>query len=136
MDASSASIPVITGAARETTTYHEQHPADEKESSFSVVGTVPKERAAKLDHIGHNENTASAVGDEYIFAKGGAFVIDGMQMKNVIFTNVHIIYHGSPLQMDNVFFVNCTFSVDRQPSGQSFADTFLKSGPSTTFAAA
>ncbi|HEY5175534.1 MAG TPA: hypothetical protein VII95_08225 [Terriglobales bacterium] len=43
--------------------------------------------------------------------------IDELQWHDVIFVNSRIIYRGGPLRFDNVTFVNCTFSVERNDDG-------------------
>jgi hypothetical protein len=97
---------------------------------------VPIAQAARLGLIGEDENKDLSQGNPYLLVDGGGIVIDGMDIKNVIFRGVHIVYRGGPLKMSNAYFADCVFDVIRErPAGESFAATFLKSGPSTTFSA-
>jgi hypothetical protein len=59
--------------------------------------------------------------------------LDGYRLKNIIFKDVKVLYEGGPVEMENVYSVNCTFEVSRRPNGQSFASTVLASSPATTF---
>jgi hypothetical protein len=99
----------------------------------SVVGIVPAEKAARLNLIGVNENVKSRYGNEFIFVDEGDVVLDGWQMKNVVFRNAHIVYKGGPTVMENVFFLNCTFEIVPQAGGRALASTLLVQNPVTSF---
>ena len=122
-----------------TTKYHKGiAPEGENRPTFSVPAgvSVPKEQAAKFDLIGVDQNKDSKEGNPLLIASGGGIVLDGMELKNMIFRGVHIVYRGGPLKMDNVYFENCVFDVTQERHGESFAATLLRSGPSTTLTAA
>lgn len=61
-------------------------------------------------------------------------VLDDTRLKNVIIMNSKVKYLGGPAQLENVYFVNCTFEIVRQPTGQLFASAVL-SKAATTFSA-
>ena len=96
---------------------------------------VPAESAAVLEPIGSRLNAGEKVGFEFLllgdFSDG--LVLDGFRLKNIIIKDSKIIYEGGPVEMENVYFVNCTFEVSRRPNGQSFASTVLASAPATIF---
>jgi hypothetical protein len=100
----------------------------------SVVGSVPLDQSAVLEPIGSQMNKSLSTGDQYVIVSEGEPIIDGLDMKNVIFQGVKIIYHGGPLRMNNVFFVNCTFELPQDQRGQNLAFALLQS-PTTTFSA-
>jgi hypothetical protein len=58
--------------------------------------------------------------------------LDGFRLRGVVFRDLHIVYHGGPLRMDNVWFVNCTFSIDRQKPGFGLANQFLSSSETSS----
>jgi hypothetical protein len=58
--------------------------------------------------------------------------LDGMRLKNIILRNAHIVYNGRSVNLENVYFVNCTFEFERDPTTQQLAAKLLES-PSTTF---
>ncbi len=101
---------------------------------FGVLGAVPSEEAARFLRIG-DPNPNSNRGNDWIIAEGGALIIDHMRLKKVIFRNVYISYSGGPLEMENVYFLNCTFGVKQQPNGQGLVAAILKPPPATTFTA-
>lgn len=111
-------LPIVTG--------------HEHESSVGVRGVAPKEQAARLNHIGQDDNANLAQGDQIIFVSGGQILIDDMDLKNVVFRGVKIFYQGGPIMMENVFFVNCTFVIIQKPKGESFATAILNGNPEVT----
>jgi hypothetical protein len=98
---------------------------------------VPAERAAVLELIDSHHNVGEKFGFEFILIAdvSAGFKLDGMKLKNIIFKDSKIIYEGGPVQMENVYFVNCTFEVSKKPNGKNFASTVLASAPATTFQA-
>ena len=60
-----------------------------------------------------------------------AWFFDGFQLRNVIFDGVGIEYKGGPIRLENVYFVNCTFDVQRTSEGQEFAKATLSHVPVT-----
>ena len=81
-------------------------------------------------------NPAQTQGHSYILVRGstgpGKIILDGMHLKNVILRDLRISYSGGPIVLENVYFVNCTFEIDRQSHGQELVNRIL-SGPATTF---
>ncbi len=68
-------------------------------------------------------------GPRYVIVDGpsdGFNDLDEMRFKNIIFTNTAISYKGGPLVLDNVYFVNCTFTIARDSGGQRFAKSILQ----------
>lgn len=99
-----------------------------------LVGGVPRDKAAVYELIGEGLNEKNPVGDPYLVLQGGNTAIDNHQIKNVIFKNVNVLYYGGPVKLENVYFINCTFVIPRPlQATQSFASTFLESGPSVNF---
>lgn len=96
---------------------------------------APAENAAVFEPIGSPLNVGEKFGMEFVLFEdvSAGFSLDGMRLKNIILKNSKIIYAGGPVEMENVYFVNCTFEVSKRPNGQSFANTVLASSPATTF---
>ncbi len=99
---------------------------------ITVVGLVPRERAAVMEFLQNPLNADAKFGPEFLIIDGAPLSLDGVRLKNVIFRNSRIVYRGGPMQMDNVYFVNCTFEVPRRPNGQELCATLLAS-TATTF---
>jgi len=55
-----------------------------------------------------------------------------MDMRRVKFRNVYISYSGEPLQMEQVYFMNCTFAINQQSNGERLALAVLSPSPATT----
>lgn len=90
-------------------------------SDFSVVsfghaaGAPPPEFA-----VTHGDNTATIFND--IKVAGFAQNIGNLTWTNVIFVGSLIRYHGEPIRMANVTFVNCTFEHSPDSRGQALLD--------------
>jgi hypothetical protein len=119
--------------ALETPAFSLMVPPTEHPPYISEKGATPEEAAARIYPIGENPNKAAETGVEYYFAKGGGMVLDKMELKNVVFTGVHIVYGGGPVHLNHVFFVNCTFEMPRVDNTRNFALALLAPEPSTTF---
>ena len=104
--------------------------------TFTTGERAPAERAAVMEAIGSPLNVNEKFGHEFLRISGSAtFGLDGLRMKNIIFKDIKIAYEGGKVEMENVYFVNCTFEVTRRPNGQNFASSVLASAPATTFQA-
>jgi hypothetical protein len=56
---------------------------------------------------------------------GPAAVARKVFFKDLVFRDVHLIYSGGPLVLDNIYFVNCTFELEPSPASKKLAWTFL-----------
>jgi hypothetical protein len=99
-----------------------------------VYGDVPRDQAAVYEHIGQDLNKNNPRGDAFLIVQAKRVILDGMDIRNVVFENVHIVYGGGPLKMENIFFVNCTFELPQTRVGQELAETVLNH-PSVVFSA-
>jgi hypothetical protein len=96
-------------------------------------GVAPSANAARLNPIGNDQNANLPIGAAILLADGGRMVIDGMDIRNVVFRNVEIDYSGGATILTNVTFINCTFKMVRTSKAQEFASALLSSDISTTF---
>jgi hypothetical protein len=82
-----AVAPEIPSTAGETitTNYTVVVPTGKEPPQFRVVGTVPRDQAAKLAFLGQDLNDKKPFGNAYISGEGGDIIVDGYQMRNVIF---------------------------------------------------
>ena len=63
--------------------------------------------------------------------KGSVIWLDGFRVRNVVLENITVEYDGGPVEMDHVYFVNCTFKVKPMSSTQRFANAVLSQVPVT-----
>lgn len=77
-------------------------------------------------------NAQLGVGPSYILLESSDIKLDGLYVQRMIFINSHISYRGGPVSLDNVYFLNCTFDIDRRPNGQELTKKML-AGPITNF---
>jgi hypothetical protein len=81
---------------------------------------------AKIDLFDRPEPVLS---EQYraLLVDGYDLRIDGMDVRNVVFTNSRIAYSGGRISLDTVYFSNCTFDIP--PEGKDFANVaFSASG--------
>ena len=127
-----ASIPVV-GIPAIYTHYRLAIPTGMKAPTFRVSGNVPEGSAARFNPIGDDRNYGQPKGNAFIFGEGGNVALDGMQLRNVVLRNVKIFYGGGPLIMENVYFVNCTFEMQRAKNTFELAESIISPEPATTF---
>ena len=134
INGTSSAVPVLDPSGA-VTTYQYAYPDGYQPPVLHTMGLVPKESAAQLDLLGQDHNSGRSLGNAYIFADGGGLSLDGMNLRNVVIRGAHVVYKGGPLQLRNVYFVDCTFDVRINRNAQSFALAALSPGPSTSFSA-
>lgn len=94
-------------------------------AQLSVVGLISQGKAARFNPIGQGLTTNNGYGNQWIVATGGGVSLDGYEFKNAVLTGVHVVYMGGSLQMENVYFINCTFDFVRDLHGQEIAANIL-----------
>jgi hypothetical protein len=98
----------------------------------SAINTVPTGFEVKTGELGRkgpfrylkdsfiSGPNAIAMGAEH------GFVLDGFWLDNVVFENTTIIYHGGPVILENVRFVNCHFEVTKSPHSEQLIEAAVK----------
>jgi hypothetical protein len=93
---------------------------------------APHDKAAVIERIGHSLNVGTPEGPAFVLLEGpSALHLDGYKLKNVIIRGATIVYHGGPIEMENVYFVNCTFEVPKTSNAQQVLAAVLASTPTT-----
>jgi hypothetical protein len=101
--------------------------------TFAVTGVVPEQNGARFQHIGHDTNEGRDSGNQFILGRNGTLQLDGMELRHVILIGVAVVYHGGPVVLDDVYFFNCSFTVDRGLQGEAFAKALLEPVPAASF---
>jgi hypothetical protein len=130
-------IPVLTMAGPALhTDYHFKSSAEFGDPQQSVAGRVPKEQAAQFRMIGERDlNASNYFGNDLIIFEGGGVSLDNMEVRRVVFRNVHIFYTGAPLQMQEAYFVNCVFRVKQERNSPGLLTATLRPPADTSFTA-
>jgi len=119
---------VIPSGPRNTNTqYTITSPLGYPPPSLSVVGLVRADQAARLNRIGQGLQTDTEYGNAFIVQVGSGVILDGYELRNVVFQNVHVVYQGGPIQMKNVYFIGCTFDFVSDTHGKEMAAAILSS---------
>jgi hypothetical protein len=99
----------------------------------SAISTVPPGFGAveigELSHRGNFRYLKDSLisGRNAIrFGNESGFVLDGFWLDNVVFENATIIYHGGPVILQNVQFVNCRFQVRKSPQSEQLIEAAIK----------
>jgi hypothetical protein len=66
--------------------------------------------------------------------EGGAVVLDGHHIRNVVFVGVHVVYNGGRVILEGAVFINCRFTVEQSQTGEQFVARSLDS-KNVTFSA-
>jgi hypothetical protein len=108
--------------------------AAKSQTISAIGGTVSGDDAARLEEI--SNPTKEDCGAQFILyempRRDNTFVLDGLHLKNVIVRNTRVAYHGGPVSLQNVYFVNCTFDFPSVPQTRNLASTIL-AAPNITF---
>jgi hypothetical protein len=94
---------------------------------------VERQYAAQIEELGKSNNTDQLFGPGYVVIKKLPLTLDGVHFKNIMFEDCRIFYKGGSVNLENVYFINCTFHIERRPNGEEFAQALLKSGQSVNF---
>ena len=99
-------------------------------------GLVPIDQAAIAEHITNPErNPNLKLAPETItftpYAAGAAIGLEGHHLRNVVLVNMTIEYHGGPVILENVTFINCVFHLAPIDSCLSFSRSLFASNPVT-----
>jgi hypothetical protein len=87
-------------------------------------------RSSLLVNSQATKNASPELGFSGITVNGGTVTngnqkLDGYHWRNVTFINSHISYNGGPLFVDNVLFINCTFTMSYSVPADRFAGMLL-----------
>lgn len=93
--------------------------------------TVSGPQAALFIRIGDEGRVIHAPTDLVVKGLGFEIELDNYHVRNAIVRDATITYHGGPLILENVYFVNCTFRTTITPTGRLFADAILGHVPAT-----
>lgn len=64
--------------------------------------------------------------------QGQGYVLDGKHMRNTVIVNSNVGYDGGPTDLENIYFINCKFSLsDRNQAVRSFANAVIAGTPVT-----
>jgi hypothetical protein len=121
----------ITGNAH---SYYEiSHENTMEPPILKTIGISDYANSAQLRNISAPDlNKGAPTGPSLLVFQTPTLILDNLYAKNVVFENTHIIYRGGPLTLEGVYFLNCTFEIQRQTKSENFAEAIL-SGKVTDF---
>ncbi len=93
---------------------------------YIAGGYVNDENSARIELLSDPNTTSSGVGLFVIYGVSSAISLDGEYLKNVIVRDSHIVYKGGPVRLENVTFVNCTFTFTKSRPTISLGDAILQ----------
>jgi hypothetical protein len=136
-DKATLPVPPPTDNTEPTKTVYAVNTIPGKEApKLGVSGRTDSKNAANISFIGKRLNDNLPVGAAYIWMSDGNVALDNTELKNVVMTRVHVYYSGGPVQLQNVYFVDCIFEMKPNKNSQSFMIAALKSSPFISFSAA
>jgi len=134
LNAESFNLPTRPDAIQETK--YELPPGKFVVGPFRTAQVVVPSEAPEIPQFrtldAPDLNRGVSVGPSFLFIEGGTLVIDDLYLKRIIFRDLHVIFRGGRVVLQNVLFINCIFDIAQAPQGQTLASA-LVSGPITTF---
>jgi len=104
------------------------YPTTDIIGTFAHYGAAPISRAAKFNPIGVNSNPGRTTGDLFLAVDNSTITLDNMEIKSVVFSNSTILYTGGAVILENVYFINCKFRINRD-SSQSLIASLVEPAP-------
>jgi hypothetical protein len=101
---------------------------------ISVFGELVTEKFAVMEQLSlplHATKGYHFIGFQSLIS-GTQLILDGLHLRNVIVENMNVGYFGGALELENVYFVNCTFEFSTKPQTLDLARAVLSS-PTITF---
>jgi hypothetical protein len=95
--------------------------------NYSTIGFARFPYFARMESIGQPIVEPSSVGPAILLVKGLSANLDGFYLQNVVFQNMQLTYHGGPLILKNVYFVDCEFRVDSSKGSWELLSAISKS---------
>ena len=80
--------------------------------NYETIGLARQPDVAVMERIARPLPKLSGYGPAYLVVKGLTATLDGYHLKNVIFQDMHLIFHGGPLILEKVYFFDCDFELD------------------------
>lgn len=95
-----------------------------------TLGVSRPPNVAEVHAIGApDENANLGLRPTFFLITEARLKLDGTVMKNVIIKDSQVDYYGGPIVLENVYFVNCTFAVMREPHGVELAKGIFAANP-------
>jgi hypothetical protein len=85
----------------------------------------PVESSAWVAPLARIPITAPQPGPAWVAYVGGALSLDLMYMRHVVLKDVEVHYNGTPLELQDTLFINCTFVIDNSPNGRELGNKIL-----------
>jgi hypothetical protein len=111
--------------------YYTPHYITGRPATFKSTGSVPLSERALLEPIDEPAKVTAQSGNSSLLAFGGTQVLDGMHFRHVVLIGVEVHYSGSPLVLEDVLFVDCTFVMDNDRPARTLGDAILASSKVT-----
>jgi hypothetical protein len=104
---------------------HTFRPLDSSSKIYGFMRSLTGESGTAAARINLMNRAEPLVSENYrsLLVDGYDFEIDGLDVRNAVFSNSKITYSGGELSIDNVYFSNCTFQI--APKGKDFARAAL-----------
>jgi len=92
----------------------------------------PASPAALFTRMGEEATSENGPGFIILDAPGKELALDGSHLRRVIIRNAKIIYHGGSVELEGVYFLNCSFDIGKSDRGTKFESAVLLT-PDVTF---
>jgi hypothetical protein len=84
---------------------------------------------ARMERLDNISPLASDYGPGFLIVQGLSATIDGFYLRRIIFKNMRLTYHGGPLVMEQVYFLECQFEMVASPNVSRLLGILDSAGP-------
>lgn len=95
--------------------------------NYSTIGVAAFPDCAEMWHA-NGTPPPTLYGPAYLVVKGLNATLDGFLLKHVVFQDMSLTFHGGPLILDEVYFINCNFQFDPTTESWALISSLLKGG--------
>jgi hypothetical protein len=96
--------------------------------NYGWIGIAHAPDAAVMERIDSPAPPPTGYGPAFLVVKGLTANLDGFHLRNTIFQDMVLIYHGGPLILDDVYFVDCKFQLDPTVNSQQLISAVAQGG--------
>ena len=84
---------------------------------------------ARMERLDDVRPVASDYGPGFLIVQGLSATIDGFYLRRIIFKNMKLTYHGGPLVLEQVYFLECQFEMVVSPNSSRLLGILGSAGP-------
>jgi hypothetical protein len=99
-------------------------------NNYLLTADVSRQpEVARMERLDDVRPVASDYGPGFLIVQGLSATIDGFYLRRIIFKNMKLTYHGGPLVLEQVYFLECQFEMVVSPNSSRLLGILGSAGP-------